>query len=126
VSTVPPAGQAPDIKRALLTLLGRAYKLGPSQDGAARYQWEDGTSIDPSWPAEDFPGWLPGDFFEAVCYLAHTFMELAFEVDVAQAEGRAADVPAVLDKLEMALVLQEGGPALLARLTELGMLKAGP
>ena len=117
--------QAPDIKRSLLRLLARSYAIGPAADGVSRFQYPDGTSIDPEWPAEDFPGWLPGDFFAATCYLAHMFMTLAFEVDAAQAEGRDPDVGAVLDRLDMALTLHEGGPALLARLTELGYLTAG-
>jgi hypothetical protein len=114
--------QAPDIKRTLLRLLARAYKLGPDPDGAARVQWADRTPVDPGWPVDGFTGWGPADFYEAACYLAHAFMQLAFEADAAQTEGRAADVPGVLDRLEMALILHEGGPALLARLAELGYL----
>jgi hypothetical protein len=122
VSTGHAGGQPPDIKRALVHLLARAYKLGPDPAGAARYTYADGTPVDPAWPAWDFPGWDAGDFFAATCYLAHAFMELAFEADAAQAEGRAIDVPGVLDRLEMALILREGGPELLARLAELGCL----
>ncbi len=117
--------QAPDIKRSLLRLMARSYALGPSPDKGALVQYRDGTPIDPEWPLNDIDVWGPADWYAAACYAATMFMQLAFEVDAAQAEGREPSVKAVLDRLDLALTLHEGGPAaLLARLIELGYLPA--
>ena len=125
MSAPPPAGQAPDIRRALLRILARSYKLGPAADGSARWAWADGTPLDPAWPEAEGVAWDPGAYFTAACYLMNVLGALCFEIDAVQAEGRAVDVAGFLDGREMLLTLHEGGPALLARLTELGYLPAG-
>lgn len=44
------------------------------------------------------------------------------EVDTAHAEGRPAHIPGVFNRLEMAVILYAGGPALQARLKDLRLL----